>query len=168
MQVLEVDGLTFEFPKSWVVSKCDEWSFYRKQFSKMWNGIKSLDILAIGPGKEVWLIEVKDYRLNVRTKPSHLHIEIAEKVFDTLALILPCRLNSNNLKEREVSHFILGAQKLRVALHLEQPRKSSKLRPRAINPADVQQKLRKMLKPIDAHPLVVEISKSHGMPWSVK
>jgi hypothetical protein len=167
MQRLPVDGLYFNFPDDWHVSKYDDWSFYRHQFSRMWNGIKSLDLLALSPGKTAWLIEVKDYRLNQRTKPSELSEEIGKKVFDTLAALLPAKVNAGNAEEVAISKRILDANKLRVVLHLEQPAKHSKLRPRAINPADVQTKLRQILKPIDAHPILSEMARMVDLEWSV-
>lgn len=167
MQRFNVDGLNFDFPDDWQVSKYDDWSFYRNQFSRMWNGIKSLDLLAIDPNKTVWLIEVKDYRVNSRTKPSDLSEEVAHKVFDTLAAIIPAKIHATNPDEKQLAHAVSASRKLRVVLHLEQPEKHSKLRPRAINPADVQQKIRQLLKPIDAHPRVVEMASMEKLEWTV-
>jgi hypothetical protein len=82
MQRLLVDGINFDFPDDWHVSKYDDWSFYRKRFTRMWRGIKSLDLLAIGPEQTAWLIEVKDYRVHQRTKPIDIANEVAHKVFD--------------------------------------------------------------------------------------
>lgn len=158
MQRHLVDGLYFNFPDDWHVSKYDDWSFYRNQFSRMWNGIKSLDLLAISPSKTAWLIEVKDYRVYQRTKPSELSEEVGKKVFDTLAALLPAKINADEVQEKTISRRILGATGLRIVLHLEQPAKHSKLRPRAINPADVKMKLRQILKPIDAHPILSEMA----------
>ena len=67
MTNIEVDGLTFTFPDSWKVSKYDDWAFYRNQFSKIKNGIKAVDLLAI-ENQVTWLIEVKDYRTSRREK----------------------------------------------------------------------------------------------------
>ena len=158
MQRHLVDGLYFNFPDDWHVSKYDDWSFYRNQFSRMWNGIKSLDLLAISPSKTAWLIEVKDYRVYQRTKPSELSEEVGKKVFDTLAALLPAKINADEVQEKTISRRILGVTGLRIVLHLEQPAKHSKLRPRAINPADVKMKLRQILKPIDAHPILSEMA----------
>ncbi len=167
MLKISVDGLIFEFPEQWQASKYDEWSFYRNQFSQMWSGIKSLDLLAIDPQKTGWLIEVKDYRIHQRAKPLDLAEEVARKVFDTLAALPPTGVNSNDSTERAMAKTILSAKQYRVVLHLEQPVKHSKLRPRAIDPAHIKQKLRKLLKPIDAHPLVVEMTNMSSLAWSV-
>jgi hypothetical protein len=59
-------------------------------------------------------------------------------------------------------------EKTRIALQLEQPQKHSKLFPRAIKPVDVELKLKKMVKPIDAHPIVTEGEKPRpGIEWQV-
>lgn len=167
MPMLHVDGLNFNFPDNWLADKYDDWVFYRNQFSRMWNGIKSLDLLALDPQGNAWLIEVKDYRMNPRTKPSELGDEMAHKVFDTLAALLPAKMYASNQEEKNMAKAICSAKNFRVVLHLEQPVKSSKLRPRAINPVDIQQKLRQLLKPIDAHPFVAEIAKMGSLAWSV-
>ncbi len=167
MQQLLVDGINFHFPDDWFVTKYDDWSFYRKRFYRMWDGIKSLDLLAISPEKTAWLIEVKDYRVNKRTKPINIADEVAYKVFDTLAALLPAKVNADDTTEKTFAFSISRAKRLRVILHLEQPDKHSKLFPRAINPANVEHKLRKLLKPIDAHPVVAESKKMRGMEWSV-
>lgn len=167
MKQFNLDGLRFEFPDDWQVGIYDEWSFYRNQFAKMWNGIKALDILAVDPAKTTWLIEVKDYRVNQRTKPSDLAQEVANKVFDTLAAIIPAKIYANNVEEQKLSKAIVSSQKLRVVLHLEQPVKHSKIRPRAINPADIKQKIRQLLKPVDAHPIVAEMNAKQSLEWSV-
>ncbi|MDO9168265.1 MAG: hypothetical protein Q7U18_04110 [Methylobacter sp.] len=167
MQRFNVDGLIFDFPDDWLVSKYDDWSFYRNQFITIKNGIKSLDFLAVDLNKTAWLIEVKDYRLHPRTKPSELGIEVAHKVFDTLAAIIPAKIHATDPDEKQLARAVSASRKLRVVLHLEQPAKHSKLRPRAINPVDVQQKIRQLLKPVDAHPLVVDMKSMRDLEWNV-
>jgi hypothetical protein len=167
MPSVDVDGLKFDFPTSWQASKYDEWSFYKNQFIRMWDGIKAIDLLAVDPDKTAWLIEVKDYRNHARTKPSDLGGEVARKVFDTLAAMLPAKVNANETEEVTMATAVLKAKRLRVVLHLEQPKKQSALRPRAIDPANVQQTLRRLLKPIDAHPSVVETTRMGSLAWSV-
>lgn len=167
MQHYEVDRLNFDFPDTWLVCKYDNWSFYRNQFAKMWNGIKALDLLAVDPTGTVWLIEVKDYRVSPRTKPSDLGEEVAHKVFDTLAAILPAKLHANDADERNIALAVAACGGLRVVLHLEQPVKRSKLYPKAIDPAKVKQKIRQLLKPVDAHPNVVNKTNIEALAWSV-
>ena len=167
MQRHVVGDLTFEFPVGWKASSYDNWSFYRNQFSRLRNGIKALDLLAVDPStKTAWLIEVKDYRNYQRTKPSDLGEEFAHKVFDTLAAIFPAKIHANDDDERRMALEVCTATGLRVVLHLEQPLRKTRLRPQAINPADLRQKIRQLLKPIDPHPLVLAM-KSGGCQWKV-
>lgn len=166
MQAFAVDGLTFTFPDDWNVSKYDDWSFYRNQVARV-SGIKALDLLAIDSDRTAWLIEVKDYRRNPRTKPSDLSDEVALKVYHTIAALLPAALNANDGTEKSFAKAMIRTRKLRVVLHLEQPTKDSKLFPRAINPDNVQLKLRQLLKPVDAHPIVRETHRMIGVVWTV-
>lgn len=168
MPILAVGQLTFVFPNGWQISKYDEWSFYRKRFQRFLRGAKGVDVLAVSPNRTVFLIEVKDYRVNRRTKAISVADEVTKKVLDTLAAMLPCKVNGDEVAETHFSNRVLKADFLRVILHLEQPMKHSKLFPRAIDPADVQMKMRQQLKPIDAHPLVVETSQMRGLGWTVQ
>ena len=169
MTLLRVDGLTFTFPSSgWSAAKYDEWSFYRKQFGGMRNGIKAVDLVALESGVTAWFIEVKDYRNHARTKPTDVSDEVFEKVLHTLAALLPARANASEQDEQTMASAILRATRLRVVLHLEQPIKHSRVRPRAISAVDVTQKLRRLLKPIDAHPFVAEMSAMGSLQWRVQ
>lgn len=59
MQSVTVDGLAFQFPDAWQVTKLDDWAFYRHHFARMWNHIKAV-VLGVIDGDTLWLIEVKD------------------------------------------------------------------------------------------------------------
>jgi hypothetical protein len=180
MPSIMVDQLKFEFPSDWQVSQFDEWTFYRNQFQKLSDsqipckfcgrsnasGTKGIDILAI-QGDTQWYIEVKDYRLHRREKAIALADEVALKVRDTLAALALARMKANNASEQRLARHALDCSRIRVVVHLEQPAKHSKLFPRAINPADVKQRLKQLIKAIDPHPLVTELSSMHGVNWSV-
>ncbi|MBT3368221.1 MAG: hypothetical protein HN416_13795 [Nitrospina sp.] len=154
-------SLIFTFPNSWKASCYDKWKFYRKHFAKICNETKAVDILALEPSNScAWLIEVKDYRQHRRTKPSDLAEEVACKMKGTLAGLACGRLNAAKANEKQLSEEAMQAHKLRVVLHVEQPAKHSKLFPRAFDPADVKAKLRKKVRAIDPHPLVLEKANS--------
>lgn len=163
---IQVDSLIFTFPDSWKVCKYDEWAFYRHQFSKMSPGIKAVDLLAI-ESQVIWLIEAKDYRQHPRTKTIDLADEVVQKVLYTLAAMLPAKIHASDISESNFAGEILKGQQLRVVLHLEQPVKTSKLFPRAIDPSKVQLKLRSLIKPIDPHPKVVESNQMQRLQWTV-
>lgn len=150
--------LNFSFPADWQVSKYDDWSYYRNQFNGCCSGCKAVDFIAITSGKpkELLLIEVKDFNVHPRIKALELPAEIAQKVRDSLAGIVAASFKANDKDEKSFARKSLQAGKVRVVLHLEQPKKHSRLFPRAIDNSKVFQKLKALLRAIDPHPLVVE------------
>jgi hypothetical protein len=160
--------LSFSFPS--VASKYDAWSHYRNQFNSTCHGAKAVDFvfLETGANTTCWLIEVKDYRVHARTKPIDLADEIAIKVRDTLAGLLSAKWNANDEDERNYAARLAAASRVRVVCHLEQPAKTSRLRPRAIEPDKVVQKLKSLIKAIDPHPLVIDHRETAGkVTWIV-
>ena len=160
-------ALTFQFPDGWRIAKFDAWSFYRNQFQQVCGGAKAIDMFAIASNHCVWAIEVKDYRGHRRAKTIELTDEVACKVRDSLAALVAARVNANDEGEKQMSSAALACNRIRVVLHLEQPAKHSKLFPRAIDPAQVAQKLKQLLKAIDPHPKVVAIGRLGDVGWSV-
>jgi hypothetical protein len=144
MPVIEVGGLTFTFPDECEASKLDEWGYYRNQFQGIGNnvrvacskcsadlickacgaakntGIKACDIVAVFT-PVTWLIEVKDYRRQQRTKAIGLADEVALKVRDSLAVILGAKANAAEEGEKEFAVSAASCSHIRVVLHLEQP-----------------------------------------------
>lgn len=163
MPELNIDGLTFTFPDGWQAGKYDEWSFYRNQFAKQGDGIKAVDALALSPANVAFLIEVKDYRHPGANMPSQLPDAIANKVLCTLAALLPAKLKANDQAEQQLAAAILGCSSLRVIAHIELPQRH---RP-VVDLADIKQKLRQLLRAVDAHPSVVSMSNMGGIAWSV-
>lgn len=167
MKSLTEGQLQFDF-RGDDATKYDEWSFYRAQFEKSCNGNKAVDIIFVDDSV-TWLIEVKDYRCHLRTKPSDLADEVALKVRDTLAGIVAAKLNANDAAEKQLARCALQKTRLRVVLHLEQPTNPSKLFRTVADPAKLQQKLKQKIKAIDPHPLVIDRHGLHrSMNWTVK
>lgn len=191
MTVITEGNLRFTFPANVTASKLDEWSFYRNQFERHLGGIrlackkcnadllcrecesqksvgvKSVDIVALDANSAAWFIEIKDYRRHRRTKTINLADEIAIKVKDSLALVLAAAVNANDVDEKTQAQALLRATTINVVLHLEQPVKTSRLFPRAIDPAAVKQRLRQLIRAIDHHPSVVEVARMPGVIWTV-
>lgn len=165
--------LEHTFDDGWTASQYDRWPFYQKHFQWSWArdepGNKSVDFVAIDPaGDTLWLVELKDYRQHRRKKQISLPDEIAFKVRDSLAgLFAAAKYDANHAHVADARRS-LEAQRIRVVLHLEQPRQTSKLFPRPYDLADVQQKLKQRVRAIDPHPVVTEIGASHSLPWSIR
>lgn len=164
MPALDIDGLTFTFPNHWNVSKYDDWSFYRNQFSRQGSGIKAVDAIALDANDTVFLIEVKDYRHPDTGKPSQLPAAIASKVLHTLSAMLPAKLHATNLDEARFAGDVLKCLSLRVVAHIEQPQRHRGV----VDPADLKQKLRELLRAIDPHLKVVSMTAMQKLPWKVE
>lgn len=166
MNHIDVDGIQFAFNEDWKVTKYDEWRFYRNRFCNVPSGRKAVDLLAISPENELFLIEVKDYRLHPRVKPSQLHEEVSHKVVDTLAGLLPTSLDDIFPEEQEFARAALACDRIRVVLHLEQSAAGSRVAPRKFRLEDVQLKLRQALKPIDVRSIASDIGHMSRLAWS--
>lgn len=170
------DKLEFVFPEDWQVinydNPKDKNTFYNKHFKKFAEiqgeeGNKAMDIVAFAPkGESLWLIEVKDYRVNRREK-GDIFIEVARKVRDTLAGLRLAQRNPGN----DIYEFAKQAatkSEIRVVLHLEQPEKPSKTYPLIVQRANARQKLRQAVHLADPHPWFCEMSKMPlDCPWQV-
>ncbi|MBM9612689.1 hypothetical protein JWJ90_00145 [Desulfobulbus rhabdoformis] len=155
--IQEEGGLVFQFPAGWEVSKYDQWTYYRRHFQKVCAS-KAVDILGLAPGHggTLWMIEIKDYRRERRTKSIPIADEVVQKVRDTLAGIFAAGKMASLDEERCFARKCCQIRQVRVVLHLEQPAQTAKLFPRAFDPANVQLKLRTVLKAIDPHSRVVD------------
>ena len=154
--VITEGQLQFTFPDNTIATQYDEWGFYRQRFNSAFGGTKAVDILHVDAEKTAWLIEVKDYRTDRRTKPSDLGDEIALKVRDTLVGLVAARFQSSDRAEQQAAKKVLQAKQLRIVLHLEQCQKPSRLFPQVVNPVNLQLRLKALLKTVDAHPVVVD------------
>jgi len=126
-----------------------------------------MDFLGFNPPERtLWLVELKDYRLGQRGKDKiPLWDEIAIKARDTLAGLFAAKVEAGH-HDHVFAEQSVTATKLRVVLHLEQPATHTKLFPRVYDRADVQQKIKQLVKPIDAHPRVVELNNMAHVPWA--
>ncbi|MBF0183314.1 MAG: hypothetical protein HQM06_02845 [Magnetococcales bacterium] len=170
MKQMKVGRLMFHFPQDWVISQYDSWKFYREHFAKQKKSIKGVDLLAIAPDKIAYLIEVTDYNNPTMPaqvplpvpKPTDLSGEITDKVFSTLAALLPARLHTKTPEEEaQIAVAILGCHALRVIAHIEPNGKF------VDELANVKINLRRHLKAIDPQAGVVHMSMMGELPWSV-
>lgn len=168
MPTITEGDLQFDFPDDWLATKFDEWSFYVNQFQSVCGGAKAVDVIAVDPNACLWKIEAKDYRRHRRTKTIDIAEEIAVKSRDSLAAIMAAQANANDTDEKQMARKAVRCPRIRIVLHLEQPLKHSKLFPRAIDPANVKQRLKQLIKAIDPHPLVLEMGRMQGVAWSVQ
>jgi len=165
-----VEGqLEHTFSAGWTASKYDDWPFCRDHFVSACGGNTAVDFVALDPeAATLWLIELKDYRRHRRTKRISLQEEIAVKVRDSLAGLFAAAKHHADHAHAAEARRSLAARRIRVVLHLEQPEQTSKLFPRRYAPADVQQKLKLLVRAIDPHPVVTELGATPTLPWTVR
>jgi len=189
MPVIDEDQLRFEFSDEWQVSQFDEWSFYRKPFSRLADakatcakcsaglvcaacgakrvaGTKGIDIVAIEK-QAAWLIEVKDYRSTRESNYVFLADVVALKVKDTIAGLVAARINANDESEKALAVQAIACNRIRVVLHLEQPTPHSRLQSKQSRKANVLQRLKQLVKAIDPRPLVLDREDMIGATWTV-
>lgn len=174
MKRLEVEGLKFDFPDDWEVDKFDDWAFC-KRFQNIVPKTGAVDILAVSPEdrereipKTLWLIEVKDYRFHIREDTTSLDEVMGEKVRGTLAALLPAKLDAHDAGQRRLAGKALNCRKIRILLHLEQPRVRSAYAPRGkvINRANVLLEMTRRVRNVDPHPKIVDMT-TPDLPWTV-
>lgn len=167
MTTITEGQLTFEFDKSLSVLKYDESSYYQNQFqNKCHTGNKAVDIIVCDK-KELWLIEIKDFRMDDRN-PDKMPFanELSKKVRDSLAGIFGAKFyvhTDNN--EKDLFNAMNACQKIYFVLHIEQPKQKM-----IYDIADIKQKLKNLLKAIN--PKIIIVNKDNttqfGVPWSVR
>jgi hypothetical protein len=176
--IITENRLSFEFPDDWIVSKFDDWTFYRQQLAALMNGISALDILALDTEKTLWLIEVKDYRMHSKAHPNDLHdfsdqeelIKLTDKIIlkilGTCSTLLPATIYASD-QEKTCAAAFLTAKKLCVVLHIEYDRNSIHTSNLSVN---LYQKLRKKLKKgaVGREPLIISIHDMQNVAWQVR
>lgn len=159
--------LRFVFPNGWIAIKYDDTSFYRNQFQKVADSSKAIDIVALDPHSVLYLIEVKDYSVNPRTKPIELSVEVAQKVRDTLAGLVAQKANANDPSERQHASDVLQHHSLKVIAHVETPANPSRLWRNPINLQSLAMDLRGEMKAIDPHPFAMDKRGAANVAWTV-
>jgi len=166
--------LTFEFPDSWKICRPGESFYYTNGFQSFCGGSKETDFLAFDPDNgRLWLLEVKDYSVNNRTKPLPIHDEVALKVRDTLALLSASMSNDHTPSasgQTQVGDFgraIAVPTSMGVVLHCEHQPAGSKLFPSATHLASIQQKLRIAFKNVISEVKVTCSGRYAGLAWNV-
>lgn len=172
MQEFTEGRIVVAFPDGWRVSEPDKAAFYKKNFTHFAGGCKAMDYAAFDPAPpaaELWLIELKDYRVNAREKLICIFEEIAQKTRDSLFCLLCARANAGDSRFKDFAKEALDKSRIRVILLLEQPTRSSRLFPQILDPATATMKLRQKVRVVDPHALVANCDKiCSDLPWDAR
>jgi hypothetical protein len=168
--------ISYHFPEDMTIVRLEANQFYGKRWQNFGvqlkeEGNKETDFIGIAADSEcLWLIEVKDYRRNTRTKPSSLGLEFAKKCRDTLACLAGMRMSPwSDTEQRQLATKALRSKSIRCILHVEQVSRS-KLFPLVIDPADLLDSVRRSVRSLDPHARAgdAEFLRSKGVPFSIE
>ncbi len=125
MKRIEEEYLAFDFGERWKVFKFDEHRDYQRMKDTL-EGTKAIDFLGILDNKDLYMIEVKDFRQHrIETRDrlltGELATELAQKVRDSLACITGAyRTSSDPEHWRDYAEFICNNRRIiKVVLWLE-------------------------------------------------
>ncbi|GAA5146376.1 hypothetical protein GCM10023213_39320 [Prosthecobacter algae] len=176
MPTLQVDTLRFDFDATVAAQIYDQWQHYTAVWNAATGGQKAVDVVAVEgapPPSVAWLIEAKDFRVITNPpKPSNiggLAQFVADKVMHTLAGLADASANAVETGEKELATDALASGTRRIVLHLEPHTGAHSALFPAGFAASVLQQLRRLVKSIDANPLVLKIANTPaaGVPWTV-
>lgn len=122
-----VEGVhRFEFDAGYEVCRVECSGFYSKQTQNFCGGTKEVDFMLYHPGKrELWLIEVKDYRFDARPKVRELINVLCRKIKDSLFLLRTAAMCSpdetplEGMSLRQFARLSCDAVTIRLAFLLE-------------------------------------------------
>ena len=169
-----VEGLhRFHFEPGYLVCRSECSPFYSHHAQNFCNSCKEMDFMLYHPIKrELWLIEVKDYRFNARPKVQDLVEKLCRKVRDclfllrTAALCAPEEEPAEGISLREMARLSLQAKHIRIAFTIELS--SSGLYPAKSLLAHIRDLLYRQIRFIDPEMICLPITESGGVgPWQI-
>lgn len=132
-----------------------------------------MDFVLYHPGKkELWLVEVKDYRFNARPKVKDLVEKLCRKVRDclfllrTAAICAPEENPAEGISLRDIARMSLQAKHIRIAFTIELAR-TGLFPPKSLL-ATIKDLLYRQIRFIDPDMLCLPITESGGIgPWTI-
>lgn len=169
-----VEGIhRFVFEPGYLVCRVECSPFYSRQTQNFCGGCKEMDFLLYHPGKkELWLIEVKDYRFDARPKGKELIDALCKKVRDTLfllktaAICAPAEIPLEGESLREFARMASHAKTIRLGFLLELA--TGRLFPSGTLMANIHSTLVRQMRFIDPSLVCAPITHPHRVgPWRV-
>lgn len=169
-----VEGVyRFQFDAGYLVCRSECSPFYSRHAQNFCNSCKEMDFMLYHPGKkELWLIEVKDYRFNARPKVQDLVEKLCRKVRDclfllrTAALCAPEEEPAEGISLREMARLSLQAKHIRIAFTIELG--GSDFYPAKSLLAHIRDLLYRQIRFIDPQMICLPITESGGVgPWRI-
>jgi hypothetical protein len=123
MTVIIEGKLEFTFDDNWQVIKWDDDPAYRKGIGKL-DETKAVDVIGLHHTNELYLIEIKDFRVDLTSNRDRigepLAVEVGQKVRDTVAGVIAALRRPDSDKWRAfVEALTDGERQIRVVLWME-------------------------------------------------
>lgn len=169
-----VEGMyRFNFEAGYYVCRFECSPFYSHHAQNFCNSCKEMDFVLYHPGKkELWLVEVKDYRFNARPKVRDLVEKLCRKVRDclfllrTAALCAPEEEPAEGISLRDIARMSMQAKRIRIAFTIELAR-TGLFPPKSLL-ATIKDLLYRQIRFIDPDMLCLPITESGGVaPWTI-
>lgn len=165
-------SIELEFVSGTTVLKYDGDETYIQSLQNIAGGTKGVDVVAFcGPGDELWLIEIKDYRKgSLPADLSELARNVAAKARDTLAGLVVLRRSRSKTKTfaLDALNAATRPRKTRVVFHMETPRLPGRtLVSREKLLGDMTMKLRQQTKGVDPEAEVRDSAIPHTV-WTAR
>lgn len=169
------DRLLFRFPDGWGAEKYDREDGFVGRKCKI-DGTKRVDILALSPDA-LLMIEVKDFRTHaienkhrkVLDGPDPLHVEVAQKVRDTIAFLFAAyRVGDDSLNPYCRHAFAKPDRRIEVILFLEEDEERAR-RGRSRSRTNLEAALKALLAPFGVRCHVQRrATMPSNSPWTVE
>lgn len=169
-----VEGMhRFQFEAGYEVCRFECSHYYSRQAQNFCNSCKEMDFVLYHPGKrDLWLVEVKDYRFDARPRVRELVDALCRKVRDTLFLLragafsAPLEYPDEGISLREMARLSLEAKRVHLAFLLELDTKGIFAGGGMLS--NIKDMLSRQLSFIDPEMVCVPITRSQGQgPWFV-
>lgn len=169
-----VEGVhRFHFEAGYELCRFECSPYYSRQAQNFCNSCKEMDFVLYHPGKrDLWLIEVKDYRFDARPRVRELVDALCRKVRDTLFLLragafsAPLEYPDEGISLREMARLSLEAKHVHLAFLLELDTKGIFAGSGMLS--NIKDMLLRQLSFIDPAMVCTPITRSQGQgPWFV-
>ena len=171
-----VEGVhRFNFEAGYYVCRFECSPFYSHHAQNFCSSCKEMDFVLYHPGKkELWLIEVKDYRFNARPKVRDLVDKLCRKVKDCLfllraaAICAPEEEPAEGISLRDIARMSLQAKHIRIAFTIELAR-TGLFPPKSLL-ATIKDLLYRQIRFIDPDMVCLPITESGTdprCPWTI-
>lgn len=170
MPTIEVDGNIFDFDDTCRVEVYDQWSFYTDRIQKSLPAgfVKACDVVVIDTGT-LYLIEAKDYTQPAGTTMPpirELASAVSAKAFHTLGG-LHAGARFSDFEHQDFCRAALACTRVVVCLAMEPPGSANSWLWAQQPLTSMADALRRQVKFISGHPLVIANRSAHGaVPWT--